>query len=77
MTKCKSCGADLVFIRTKSGKYMPCDARPRWFAEVKGGSLTYVTPEGAVKHGEFCSPGERGYIPHWVTCPAASKWRKR
>ena len=28
MSKCKSCGAEIIWIKTKNGKNMPCDAKP-------------------------------------------------
>ena len=77
VSKCRSCGAEIIWIRTKAGKNMPCDAMPRYFAEADGGSITFVTPDGEVKHGECMEPGIMGYIPHWVTCPDAFKFRRR
>lgn len=26
ITKCRSCGADIIFITTENGRKMPCDA---------------------------------------------------
>lgn len=48
MAKCKSCGADIVWIETRSGKQMPCDAGliPFW-AKVKA-KEKIVTDSGDV-----------------------------
>lgn len=79
MDRCKSCGANLRWIKTKNGKYMPCDAEPIMFAE--GGASIYITEEGSVVRGTECekdSDGAKvGYISHFATCPNAGKHRKR
>lgn len=41
MPKCRSCGADLTYIRTKSGRLMP----------VSGSRLTLVTDAGEIITG--------------------------
>lgn len=27
ISKCKGCGADIIWVKTKNGKSMPCDAK--------------------------------------------------
>ena len=45
---CKSCGASIVWIRTRSGRSMPCDAKPVNYCTKPGGSTKLVTPAGDV-----------------------------
>lgn len=77
MSRCKSCGAEIVWIKMRTGKSMPCDAMPHYFREEDGGGITFVTPDGLVKHGEPDEFGERGYISHFATCPNADQHRRR
>lgn len=78
MSKCKSCGAPLVWIRTTAGKNMPCNAEPVRFDYKLGSKDKVVTENGEVLPAEIRSDGsETGYIPHWATCPEADKHRKR
>lgn len=39
MAKCKACGADIEFIRLKSGKLHPCDEGYFRFREDRGLSI--------------------------------------
>lgn len=76
---CKACGAQILFIKTKAGKMMPCNTHIVDFWPKEHGSQRIVTPDGAVVSGEFSGNGEPnyGYISHFATCPAASRFRKR
>lgn len=31
MSKCKACGAEIIWIKTPGGKNMPCDAQKIYF----------------------------------------------
>ena len=74
---CRSCGSQIIFIRTTAGKAMPCDPDPINF-ERSGGPETFVTPEGKVERGKRRESGPlQGYISHFATCPFADKHRKR
>ena len=67
MASCKSCGESLQFFRTVNGGWMPVNVRP-------GMSTTTITPQGEVqRHREPV----RGFIPHWITCPDAKRFRKK
>lgn len=71
MSKCRSCGADIIWIRTKNGKPHPVDPAKHYI--IKGeGSATLVTEAGTFIRGEFVSVEEgangEGYIDdHWDT----------
>lgn len=68
MANCKACKAEIVWIKTDTGKNMPLDAEPekmyvRFDVEVVGRTV----------------PGWKmvnAYRPHWGTCPQADKFRK-
>lgn len=81
MAKCKSCGADIIWIKTDNGKSMPCDADQVLYLDVKWGTETIVTPNGQVLKCEFTNdPDEAsgvGHLPHWATCPYADRHRKK
>ena len=81
MTKCRSCGADIIWTITKTGRKMPCNAEPIFFdlANMNDeGTKTFVKDDGTIAIG-IENPGgqEVGYISHFATCPEADKWRKK
>jgi len=83
MAKCRSCGANIIWLKTKAGKSMPCDAGLVKYWEKRGGSKKIVTPDGEVVSCEL-EPGlfdrnetGSGYIPHWSTCPNAHEFRRK
>ena len=78
MTKCKSCSAEIVFIKTIKGKSMPCEAEPVRFNYKLGAKDRVVTGNGEILPAEIRHDGsEIGYIPHWANCPGADKQRRR
>lgn len=77
MSKCKSCGAEIIWVPTESGKMMPCDAKPISYREDDNGSLTLVTSDGRVIKAKADATSDTfGYISHFATCPSANEWRK-
>ena len=79
ISKCRSCGADIIWIKMASGKMMPCDASPiRYRLNFASGKLTLVTPGGKITRGD-ADPvsGELGYQSHFATCPCAGQHRRR
>lgn len=76
MSVCKSCGAEIVWIRTQAGKPHPLDAKPekRWVAL---GDLTCGGPiddrMDAASHGWSLVDT---YVSHFATCPHAAEHRK-
>jgi len=86
MSKCRSCGAYIEFVKTSSGKNMPVNEglhyyKPRTW-EMRG-LEKYITTSGVVKTGrrikidEPTEGAELGYRVHWETCPDAGKHRTR
>jgi hypothetical protein len=75
MTQCRSCGAEIVFARTREGKLMLVDATP----DEKG----TVTLEWDPAAGEWraglggkLTAGLPQHRPHFATCPRADEWRQ-
>ena len=80
MPKCRSCGAEIMFIRMKYGKYNPVDPIKRTIKQ-DSGPERLVTETGDVITGTFASLEEgangEGYISHFATCPDANRYRQR
>ena len=79
MAKCKSCGAEIIWIRTKSGKSMPVNPEKYIVCERSDGTGTFVMPDGRVVKGYPCYGHENaqyGYVSHFATCPYAAKHRR-
>ncbi len=47
MSKCKGCGAEIVWIKTKSGKAMPCDTNKVIIVTDEGETVAGYTPHWA------------------------------
>src|SRR5699024_8709210 len=79
ISKCKGCGAPIVWIKTTGGKAMPCD--PNWvtYKSEPGGPNRIVTSIGQVlscKTGVASYEADGvGYVPHWSTCKEADSFR--
>lgn len=69
MSKCRGCGAELVWGRTSNGKTIPLDAKPEKRAVVVSGDHDPRAP-GALT---FILDT---YVPHFATCPNASDFRR-
>ncbi len=81
MTKCKKCGAPIIFIQSvKTQKWMPCDEGLVEYR--KGYSPDYedvvINDRGEVIRCTFDFQGEPtglARIPHWATCSFADEFR--
>jgi len=79
-TTCKSCGMPILWVKTRSGKAMPCDIKPIRFRIDDSAQVLerFVTKNGDILFGARDSTGNlEGYISHFATCPQADTWRKR
>lgn len=78
---CRGCGDAIVWIKTVSGKSMPCDVSPVYYRMTGDGNEKIVTPNGVVLSCEIVTDPNRatgfGYVPHWSTCSKADRFRKR
>ena len=81
ISTCRSCGAPIVWIKTASGKSMPCDASPVYFKENEKGKDRVVTLTGATVCCDIITEppviGFVGYRPHYSTCNDPGKFRKQ
>ena len=78
MAKCKSCGAEIIYITSTKGKQIPCNAKPVKFDYALGAADRVVTRNGEVLPALISEHGaETGYISHFATCPFANSHRRR
>jgi len=79
MSKCKACGAEIIWIKTPNGKPMPCDAQKiPYKLDIHNGDLVLVRPDGRIARGTLdLESDEYGYESHFANCPAASSFRRR
>lgn len=68
--KCKACGDEIFFIKTKNGKFMPVNAE---IETADGNKLLWVDELTGFKK---LPAGRKGYSSHFSTCPEAGKFRK-
>ena len=61
--QCRACEADIVFMKTRKGKWMPVNVIPTEH-EFRGPTAG----ETRFRHGE--------HQPHFVTCPCAGEFRR-
>lgn len=85
MAKCKGCGQQIEWIKTTEGRSMPVNPD---YIEIDPAGIHHdaiVTDEGKVVKGcrvnetdsLFQTEGKvRGRVPHWATCPQASRFKK-
>ena len=69
MTICKSCGAEIFWRNTPSGRAIPIDIQKR----ILGGNIILIGLESC----EVVGPGAGEYVSHFATCPNAKKHRKQ
>ena len=81
MAKCRGCGAEIIWIKLKSGKLIPCNPKPVY---IENGSAkeVIITTDGRVSNGrqEYVKSNNpaiiRGYVSHFATCPMSGVFRK-
>lgn len=81
MSICKSCGAEIRWIETKTGKMMPVNPYPHIYKRNTKGPCVLVTAAGEVVRCEPVEDGAQadgvGYVSHFATCPAAAEHRQQ
>jgi hypothetical protein len=79
--KCRGCGAEIVWIKTSSGKSMPCDPKPVLYWEKAKAPGKVVTPNGETLsckfQGDIDAATGIGYISHFSTCPKAVNFKRK
>lgn len=83
MAQCKSCGSEIVLIKTKTGKEIPCDAEQKYY-RIGNGKTDFVTTSGEVLMGgetpydEYSMKLDRlGHVSHFATCPQDNEHRQK
>lgn len=82
MAKCKACGAEIVWLKLKSGKMHPCDAEGVFY-KPNGGPDRIITHEGEVVSGTIVEHPKdtmlllHGWSSHFATCPFADEFRRK
>lgn len=78
---CSGCGEQVIWIRTKAGKNMPCNTTLVDYRREAGGKDKIVLPSGEVVSGTIVSSSDssdgHGYISHFATCKNAKNFRRR
>jgi hypothetical protein len=69
-TKCRSCGAPIIWALTENDRRMPVDAEPD-----PAGNLMLVR-RGTATYAKVVQPAKGNHRPHFATCPQASEWRR-
>ena len=69
---CKSCGAPILWIRTRRGKLAPVDAQPLQRYLIAEDEDNDPDPSREAPYGELV----RVYTSHFETCPNAAQHRK-
>ena len=80
MAVCKACGAEIVWLRSPKGKWIPCNEGLVEYKADEDGEDSVINQDGEVIRCTFefeCKPTGLARIPHWATCPDGDKWRKR
>ncbi len=77
MAKCRSCGAEIRWIVTASGRRMPLDAEPHPEGNIDAdGEGTGYVVKGP-QAGDTLIHGRPLYRSHFATCPFAAQHRKQ
>ncbi|MHB8867457.1 MAG: hypothetical protein ACYC6T_08120 [Thermoleophilia bacterium] len=82
MATCKSCGVEILWVVTKSGKRMPLDAEPHPAGNIViDDVLPPHTPTAHVLDGHALGLAWAAKVPvrfsHFATCPEAAQHRRR
>ena len=80
VTKCRGCGAPIVFVTSAQGKSIPCDAQLiRYRANQAGHDYVVVEGEGLVRCDlDFEGlPTGMARISHFATCPYSDRFRRK
>ena len=78
-TKCKRCGAPIIWIETEAGKWMPANEGLVPYKQDDSGVDYVITDWGELIR---CNLQFDGYAtgmarrPHWATCPFAAEFRR-
>lgn len=69
--RCRSCGMQMMFTRTSTGKLLPLSLRTEPLEVERDGKTVTLEPSVVVVDDEQWA------LPHFVDCKDADKWRNR
>lgn len=73
-SKCRSCGASIIWCETVNGKRMPVDEDPDPNGKIVLDET--VDPPKAAAFTEAADSGADRFTSHFATCVDSKKWRK-
>lgn len=75
---CRSCGADVLWVKTERGRNMPLDPTPVDVAELENHAGLFVVASNGVAMAATPDqlPDAAFYRSHFATCPDAGTWRQ-
>lgn len=73
MSHCRGCGKEVIWLKTKNGRDIPCD--PAIIEAPKENNHVLILESGDVVHHP--PEGTKGRISHFATCPRAGAFRKK
>lgn len=81
MSRCKSCGAAIEWVKTTAGRLMPLDPDRQVLRLAPKGETMLVTDDGRIIRGalgEGPAPfgTDTGRTSHFATCPGAGQHRR-
>jgi hypothetical protein len=71
---CRSCGAPLLWARTKRGRAIPLDPQERPDGNV---AVTFTLDGDGTPLAQVVARGAGGHVAHFDTCPHAAEHRRR
>jgi len=75
VTTCASCGAEIIWCRTDTGKRMPVDAHPATDGNfILDGDPQLPTARSVARVDS--EPGQPLHRSHFATCPHADRYRR-
>lgn len=79
MSLCKSCGAQIDWVKVKNtGRMMPVDLDTVNYEDAENGDLLITDNGEIVRVNELQEmPNTYGRVSHFSTCPQADVWRKK
>ena len=78
-SRCRSCDAEVRWVKTAAGKWMPLDVEPSAEGNVQlcmVGGEEIATVLGAGDRAAAQLEQISLYVSHFVTCPHGKQWRK-
>ena len=81
MSKCKTCQAEIKWIKTEKNKTVPVNLQSIYIVPNLEGKTIAVCCNGKVIKGDLAMKGTanavEGYTSHFATCPQADQHRRR